>query len=264
MTHPSFDIISQLGQSEFCRPDIDLLKLFKDHVWDMRVYIPGDQIDLPDHQVATHFSLTRGVDQALPVLPLYLREAEVGKARADSGFFAARFNLAVLFAESNRADVQLLDGAASLLIPHDKLLELRDMLAYVDVSVAVDGDEAAQRDAMLTFASRARAYCARHAEVDMLHLATLKTGGGRSMLVGALSAASYAMHAQALQHISMQVFRPGWRFMLLDEARGHATLIRDLRKTPPCYVKLEGQGWWHKIKSHFETPALSLIGLKPA
>lgn len=263
MTHPSFDIISQLGQSEFCRPDPELLRLFKDHVWDMRVFIPGDQIDLPDQQVATHFSLTRGAGQALPVLPLYLREAEIAKARAESGFFAARFHLAILFAESNRADVLLLDGESRLLLPHEKLLELRDVLTSVGVGVAVEHDEAAQRDAMLTFASRARAYCARHGEVDMLHLATLQTGG-RSMLIGALSAASYAMHAQALQQIGMQVLRPGWRFMLLDDARGHAMLIRDIRKTPPCYVKVEGQGWWHKVKSHFETPALSLIGLQPA
>lgn len=261
MTHPSFDIINKVGRAAFCKPDRKELNLFRDKVWDMRVYFPGERFDLPNEHSATHFSLNRGVGKGFPSLPLYLRESDAVKARGPESYFAAGFHLAILFSESFRADVHLFDGAESIIIPHEHLLNLRDMAALVVPSVLAGDDEAgAQKAAMLAFAVRAKAYCARHADVNSLHLASLATS--RPMLVGTLSANDYARHVNALRDISMDLLRPGWRFVLLEEAQGHAALIKTLRKTPPCYVKVPGQGWWDKLKSQFE-PALPLVGLKP-
>lgn len=264
MQHPSFDIISKLEHSEFFQPDPELLKAFREQVWRMRVFIPGDQIDLPNRQVATHFSLNKGAGKGCPVLPLYLRESDVVKAHGQCNYFTAEFDLIFVFAESNRADVHLIVGSDGILIPHEKLLELRDMVCGGDEGLPMSEDEvAAQHEAMITFAIRARAYCSRHADVEMLHLGTLMTSSAKPMLVGALNADRYAMHAAALKEISMEVFLPGWRFLLLEEACGHAAMIRDLRKTSPCYLKVDGLGWWKKFKANFESPPLSLIGLKP-
>ena len=263
MTHPSFDIIRTLGRSEFCKPDLAALDGLRNTVWDMRVYIPGERIDLSDHQTATHFSLNKGHGKALPCLPLYMREADVVHAHGAEEYFAARFHLALLFSESYRADVRLIDAGDSLLIPHEKLLELRDMAGLSDDPADLAAEEtAAQRDAMLAFAQRARAYCARHADVATLHLATLATPCGRPMLLGSLHSERYARHAHALNEISMDLFRPGWRFLLCEEARGHAALINNLRATAPCYEKVAGLGWWGKLKSQFATPVLSPLGLQ--
>jgi hypothetical protein len=262
MTHPSFDIISNLGRAEFCKPDYELVQAFKTRVWDMPVYIPGERFDLPHSQCATHFSLTKGVGKGYPRLPLYVRESDVAKATGADGYFAAKFHVAILFSESYRADAHLIDDGVSLLIPHEKMLELRDMTNAADGELPSSADATeAQRGAMLAFAARARTYCARHAEVHSLHLATLTTRGARPMLVGKLHAALYAKHARALQEISMDVFQPGWRFLLLEEAPGHTALIRQLRAPVPCYAKVAGQSWWDALKSQFATPALSLARL---
>jgi hypothetical protein len=260
MQHPSFGIIRRLEQSEFCQPNPALLKAFREQVWHMRVFIPGDQIDLSNRQVATHFSLNKSMGNGFPVLPVYLHEGDVVKAHGQCNYFTAEFDLLLLFAESNRADVHLLGHGEGILIQHEKLLDLRDM---VDDGLPMTDDEvAAQHEAMIRYAVRARAYCSRHADVQMLHLGTLMTLGAKRMLVGALSADRYARHAEALNEINMEILPPGWRFMLLEEARGHAAMIRDLRKTPPCYLKIDGQGWWKKFRANFESPPLPLIGLK--
>lgn len=262
MKHPSFDIISNLVSTEFGPPDDALLLAFKDTVWSMRVFIPGERIDMPDGQVATHFSLSRGPAKGLPHLPLYAGESDAAKARGEDGYFAARFHFALRFAQSYRADTELMEGTDRLLIPHEKMLYLRDLAGTGEPDAGAD-DAERQRTAMLQFAARARGYCARHGDVRALHLATINTRGNCPMLVGALDAATYARHAHALLEISMDVFQPGWRFMLLDEASGHATLIRKVRQTPPCYLKITGQGWWDKCKSQFESPPLSLVRLQP-
>lgn len=261
MTHPSFDIIGNLGRSEFCKPDLRALHALRNQVWDMRVYIPGERFDLPDQQTATHFSLRKEHGSTLPTLPLYLREADAAKCRRAEEYFAASFHLAIRFSESYRANVRLIDAGDSILIAHEKLLELRDMAGDEDAPL-VEDEIAAQRRAMLAFAQRARAYCARHAEVTSLHLATLAPSGVRPMLVGSLHAERYARHAHALNEISMDLFQPGWRFLLCEEARGHAALITDLRATPPCYMKMTGQGWWERLKSQFASPVLAPLGLQ--
>jgi hypothetical protein len=264
MTHPSFDIISKLGRSEFCKPDLAALQAFRHQVWDMPVYIPGERIDLPDRRNVTRFSLNKGHGTAFPSLFLYMREADAVAMHGPGQYFEARFHLAMLFSDSYRADVRLSDAGDSLLIPHEKLLELRDMANTGDWTAAQGAEEiAAQRDAMLAFVLRARTYCARHADdVASLHLATLTTPGAKPMLVGSLHAERYARHALALNEISMDLFRPGWRFLLCEEASGHAELIRNLQATPPCYVKVAGQGWWSKLKRQFATPVLPPLGLQ--
>lgn len=258
MRHPAFDIVTILGQGGLSRPDPETLLSFTKNVCHMRVYIPGDRLEMPTQRTATRFSLDTAPGKTLPSLPLYMRETDAIRVHGPDGYFAAKFRLALLFADAFRADARLVDGAESLLIRHDKLLALRDL----NSPKPLPAEEAlAQRDAMLTFAARARAYCARHADVNSLHLASLATPGARPMLVASLSAEHYEKHANALREIGVDEFRPGWRFVLLDEAPGHAAIAADLWKIAPCYMKVHGQGWWGRMKSKFESPALSLAGL---
>lgn len=259
MKHPSFDIITALGQAGFGRPDPETLQVFRDKVSQMRIYIPGDRIDMPAQRTATRFSLDHGLSKALPSLSMYLRETDAIKAHGPNAYFPAKLRIALLFAQSFRADVWLVQGEERMRICHQTLLELHDMNG-MGKPMAQD-EVVAQREAMLKFAARARVYCARQVNVKSLHLATLATSGGKPVLVGALSAEQYARHAVALKEISMDLFLPSWRFVLLDEAGGHAALIKELRETPPCYVKVAGQGWWNKIKNQFQSPAPSLAGL---
>jgi hypothetical protein len=262
MRHPSFDVINILAHAEFGKPDGPVLQAFKDKILHMPVYVPGNRIAMPNQRTATRFNLDKGIGKALPSVPLYVRETDAIKAHGPHAYFAAKFQLALLFAETYRADGLLVEGAERMCIAHEKLLALSDMVGLGEKAKPMSAhDIAAQRTAMLAFAIRARAYCARQADVHSLHLATLDTSGAKAMLVGALSAAHYPKHAHALKEISMQVLRPDWRFMLLDEAHGHAAIIKDLRDTAPCYMKVGGQGWWRKLTGRFESPALSLTGL---
>jgi hypothetical protein len=258
MRHPAFDIVTILGQGGLSRPDPETLLPFTRNVCHMRVYIPGDRLDMPTQRTATRFSLDADAGAGLPGLPLYMRETDAIKVHGPDGYFAAKFRLALLFADSYRADARLIDGAQSLLIRHDKLLALRDLNSPKPLS---SEDLHAQREAMLTLAIRARSYCVRQADVNSLHLASLATPGGRPMLVGSLSADHYEKHANALRELATSEFRPGWRFVLLDEAPGHAAIATELWKIAPCYMKVPGQGWWGRMKSKFESPALSLAGI---
>ena len=259
MKHPSFDVVTLLGQAGLSKPDPETLLSFTKNVCHMRVYIPGDKIEMPTRRTATRFSLDTGVGQAFPSLPLYMRETDAVKVHGPDGYFAAKFRLALLFADSFRADARLVDGAESMLIRHEKLLALRDLNSPKPLS---DEETVAQRDAMLTFAARAKAYCAKQPDVNSLHLATLAAPDARPMLVASLSANRYARHANALRQIGIDEFRPGWRFVLLEEAPGHAALARDLWKIPPCYMKVPGQRWWSRLKTRFESAPQSLMTLR--
>lgn len=258
MKHPSFDIVTILGQAGLSAPDPETLRSFRVNVCPMRVYIPGDRLETPKQRTATRFNLDTAGGKELPSLALYMRETDAVKAHGPDGYFAAKFRLALLFSDAFRAHARLIDGNENLLIRHETLLALRDM----NTPKPMPSDEVvAQRDAMLTFVTRARAYCARQADVNALYLATLAAPGAAPMLLASLSAERYARHASALKEICVQEFRPGWRFVLLEEAPGHAALARDLWQTAPCYAKVPGRRWWHKIKSRFESPALKLTGL---
>ena len=262
MNHFSFDIISKLAHADFLQPDLTLQQSFNDHVLSMPIFILGEQIDMPCEQTATEFLLDKASATKLLSLPLYLHEADAVMACGEGEYFAAGFDLAILFAETNRVDARLVDGIESLHISHETLLQLRDIGATEHTAVPIPDEEiAAQREAMLTFAVRARAYCARHTDVDMLYLGTLTRPGVTPMLVGALSAQQYARHAQALTQLSIKVFQPRWRFMLFGDACGPANIVKDLRQTPPCYRKVIGQSWFAKLKNKIEAPTLSLIGL---
>lgn len=259
MKHPSFDIITLLGQTGLATPDPQTLRSFRINVCPMRVYIPGDRLETPKQRSATRFNLDTAAGKELPSLPLYMRETDAVKAHGPDGYFAAKFRLALLFADAFRSHARLIDGAQNLLIRHEALLALRDL----NTPKPMPSDEvAAQRDAMFAFAKRARVYCAKQADVNALYLATLAIPGAAPMLVASLSAERYARHASALKEISLEEFRPGWRFVLLEEAPGHAQLARDLWTTPPCYAKVPGRRWWHTFKSRLESPALTLTGLK--
>lgn len=259
MKHPCFDVISVLGQAGLSQPDPETLLSFTKNVCHMRVYIPGDKMEMPTQRTATRFSLDNGVGQAFPSLPLYMRETDAVKAHGPDGYFVAKFRLALLFADAYRADARLVDGADSLLIRHEKLLALRDLNAPKPLPAE---ETVAQREAMLTFVTRARAYCAKQADVHSLHLATRAAPSARPMLVASLSADRYARHANALRDISIAELRPGWRFVLLEEAPGHAAVARELWKIPPCYAKVSGQRWWTRLKARFETAPLSLLTLR--
>lgn len=258
MKHPSFDIVTILGHAGLSKPDPETLLSFTKNVCHMQVYIPGDKIDMPTQRTATRFSLDTGVGQALPSLPLYMRETDAIKAHGPDAYFAAKFRIALLFADSFRADARLIDGAESMLIRHEKLLALRDLNSPKPLS---EEEIVAQRDAMLTFAMRARSYCAKQADINSLFLATLAAPGARPMLVASLSAERYARHAYSLKELAIGEFRPGWRFVLLEEAPGHAAIARDLWKLPPCYMKVPGQRWWGRLKRRFEARPLSLLTL---
>jgi hypothetical protein len=258
MKHPAFDIVTLLGQAGLAAPDPETLRSFRINVCPMRVYIPGDRLETPKQKSATRFNLDTAGGKELPSLPLYMRETDAIKAHGPDGYFAAKFRLALLFADAYRSHARLIDGKENLLIRHETLLALRDL----NTPKPMSADEVvAQRDAMLTFATRARAYCAKQADVNSLYLATLAVPGAGPMLLASLSAERYARHATALTALCAEEFRPGWRFILLEEAPGHAALARDMWQTTPCYAKVPGRRWWHKIKTRFEAPAPTLAGL---
>jgi len=262
MKHPSFDIISALEHADLFHPDLALQQSIRDHVRSMPVFMPGEQIDMPDDQIATQFCMEKVNGETLLLLSVYLREADVVAAYGQGEYFEAPFDLAILFADSNRVDVELCEDMASLRIAHDTLLQIRDLGGMEEPAIAPsDDDIAAQRDAMFTFAVRARAYCSRHPDIDMLHLGTLTRPGVAPMLVGALCTQHLARHTRALKELSMKVFAPRWRFLLLDDGSGTANILRDLRNTAPCYRKVEGQSWFDRLKSKTKTPTLAIIGM---
>jgi hypothetical protein len=259
MKHPSFDVVTVLGHAGLSQPDPVTLLSFTKNVCHMRVYVPGDKMEMPAQRVATRLSLDTGAGQTFPSLPLYMRETDAIKAHGPDGYFVAKFRLALLFADAYRADARLVDGSESMLIRHEKLLALRDLNSPKPLTAE---ETLAQREAMLTFATRARAYCAKQVDVNALHLATHTAPGARPMLVASLSANRYARHANALREIGIAEFRPGWRLVLLEEAPGHAALARALWKLPPCYMKAQGQRWWQRLKRRFDSAPLSPLTLR--
>ncbi len=261
MTHPSFDLISKLEHADIFQPDIELQQSINHHVRHMPVFIPGEQIDMPHDQTATQFRLNKGPAGTPLSLPLYLREADIVGDYGQGEYFAAQFDLAILFAQSSRVDADLVDGTQRMRICHDMLLQMRDIGGAPDDGAAISEEEiAGQRDATLTFALRARAYCARHADIETLHLGPLTRPGVTPMLVGTLSAQRTAMHLNAFKELASRMFEPRWRCILFGDADGPANILQDLRQSAPCYRKMDGQGWLEKIKNKIEAPALALIG----
>lgn len=256
MKHLSFDLISKLEQADIIQPDMQLQRAINDHVRHMRVFIPGERIDTPHDETATQFRPNKGGAGALLSLQLYLHEADIVSDHGQGEYFAAEFSLALQFAQSSRVDAELVDGKQRMRICHDTLLQMRDV---GDTPIS-DEEVAAQLDATLTFALRARVYCARHLDIESLHLGTLTRPGVMPMLVGTLSAQHTDMHLKALKDLATRMFEPRWRCVLFDGSNGPANIISDLRQVPPCYMKTEGQGWLEKIRNRIEAPALALIG----
>lgn len=262
MPHPSFDLFHQLSAVEFDDSNLQLLQALKDNVNQARVWIPGRQTPAADRQIATCLHLRHLMANVAPVLPLYVNRDDAIAQCGEEGFFAGTIQMAIGFAEAERIDADLQDGYQALRLSHDRLLEIRDMVGLGEPGVPMSDNEVLrQREAIMSFATSARHYCARQPDVETLHLATLTTSGIKPMLVASLSAARYETHASALTALSRQWFLPAWRFLLLDHGKERITLMNELMTMRACYQKRQPRAWWSAILARFGKPKVERIEL---
>ena len=260
MAHPSFDILSQLLNAAPGR-NTSALPQFRDEVWSMPVWAPGQQVPMPNGQTATSLHLAAGTGDALPLLPAYLNEAEAAAEQGGGNCIAVPFRFLILFAESNRLDVALTDGGQVLAIAHDGLMALRDAEGLGADGVPVTAEEVRQMaQAVERFAAQARAYCASQAEIASLHLSLVSMTGVKPMLMGWLDGGR-GEQAAALELLSRQFLQPNWRCMVFAGLRSEGRLVEELTALPAVYERQANQGWFGKMKQKLSAPAVQVIQL---
>ena len=227
----------------------------------MPVWVPGEQVAVANGQMATSLHLAAGTGDALPLLPVYIHEAEANDAQGSGNCITVPFRFLILFAESNRLDVTLADGGQVLVMSHDDLMALRDAEGLGGDGVPVTAEEVGQMaQAVERFAAQARAYCASHAEIASLHLSLVSITGVKPMLMGWLSGGR-GEHAAALELLSRQFLQPNWRCRVFDGLRSEGRLVEALTALPAVYERQASQGWFGKMKQKFSAPAVQIIQL---
>ena len=260
MAHPSFDIISQLLEAD---PGAltSALPRFREEVWSMPVWARGEQVAVANNQTATTLQLAEREGDELPLLPAYLNEAEAAAGLASGSYVCVPFRFLLLFAESTRLDVALMDGEQLLAISHDGLMHLRDSAVLGNEGVPVTAEEVGQlAQAVERFAAQARTYCASHADIASLHLALVSMTGVKPMLMGWLSGGRDE-HGLALELLSRQFLQPSWRCRVFDALPSEGRLGEALTALPAVYARQASQGWFGKMKQKLRAPAVQIIQL---
>ena len=260
MAHPSFGIISQLLEAD---PGTltSALPRFREEVWSMPVWVRGEQVEVANNQTATTLQLAAREGDELPLLPAYLNEAEAAADLASGSYVCVPFRFLLLFAESTRLDVALMDGEELLAISHDGLMALRDAEGLGGEGVPVTAEEVGQMaQAVERFAAQARAYCASQADIASLHLSLVSITGVKPMLMGWLSGGR-GEHAAALELLSRQFLQPNWRCMVFDGLRSEGRLVEQLTALPAMYERQASQSWFGKMKQKLSAPTVQIIQL---
>lgn len=260
MAHPSFDIISQLLDAD---PGAltSALPRFREEVLSMPVWARGEQVAVANNQTATTLQLAEREGDELPLLPAYLNEAEAGAEPGSGSYVRVPFRFLLLFAESTRLDVALMDGEQLLAISHDGLMHLRDSAVLGNEGVPVTAEEVGQlAQAVERFAAQARTYCASHADIASLHLSLVSMTGVKPMLMGWLSGGRDE-HGLALELLSRQFLQPSWRCRVFDALPSEGRLAEALTALPAVYERQASQGWFGKMKQKFSAPAVQIIQL---
>lgn len=231
----------------------------RNEVWNVPVWVTGTQTAVPEGKQLFNLKLQPGDGDALPTLRVYLDESEALEALGQEGCFESQFFLVTVIADSHRCNVGVVSGETEFFMTHEGVLVLRDMVRMGSDHIPVSEEEANELfSAIRLFAKQAHAYCAEQPDVQRLYLAMAVTSGLKPQLMGLLVAANADHHADALTELNQQVFRPGWRFLLLDPLATH-DIVDALKSLPPYYDRQAGNGLWARIQRKFSPPIVPLI-----
>lgn len=263
MPHPVTNIIYQLFDASDAGDISTASDAFKRQIWHRSFWVAGTNTVADNGEVLVTMDLSDPVNGTNQIISVFVNQEEAVAKFGEDGCFCLTFRVILVFAQTRRMDAYLFEGDGGLLITHDQLLILRDQAALGGEGNPMSEQEVHQHQACATeLASRARAYCAGHSDIDSLHLSIIMTTGVTAMVGATLKAGRTQEHADALPRISDELLQPGWRFYLYEYAEGGEGMVGLLKQHPPCFLRARDTGMWNKFKNTFSAPGVGIIQME--
>lgn len=233
MDHPAIDIIQTvLGGTNPMLPEA--FKRFKSDIWDLPVWVPGHATE----RGGTKFLFQTNGAQRLPKLSMFSDEQEARTLWGSGPCMAIPFKYAIYLANEKQYDLDLFFDRQLLSLNHDKLLEMRDLVALQHSSEAMTPQEARhQENAVKEFIGDARNYCCAKPDIETLHIAIVCIKGSKPRLAAALKSHAGHRHEAALLAIGMKKFLPQWGLRFFHHDGHERAWIDLLNAVAPSYDK---------------------------
>lgn len=233
MDHLAIDIIQTvLGDTSTTPPEA--FKKFKNDIWELPVWVPGHATE----SGGTKFLFQNEAGQRLPKLSMFSDEQEARDVWGAGPCMAIPFKYAIYLANETRYDLDLFFNRQLLSLNHDKLLEMRDLVALQSSGEAMMPEEALRQvKAVKKFIASAREYCSAHADIAALHIAIVIVKGSKPRVAALLACGAGRRHEAALQSMGLKKFVPAWRFRVFRHDGEETAWIKPLSAVSPCYEK---------------------------
>ena len=199
-----------------------------------------------------------------PVLFAYIQEAQARGMDQTATWLHQPLGVLTLLADEKHLHVAVIDGEDNMVLSHEQLVHLRDLMALTTPGAQRHAVSDTQYvDRISTLMARARAYCLAQPDVRSVHLAAVATGSAPMFAAILVDAANAPIHQQALQKLHSEAMRPGDKLMFLDrlDLGIHPTLVEALCEQEPIYRKLPDTGWWGRMKQRWYSPRLVILDI---
>ncbi|MFN3915516.1 MAG: hypothetical protein ACK4K3_11455 [Aquabacterium sp.] len=199
-----------------------------------------------------------------PFLFAYIHETQARGIDPAATWLHQPLGVLTLLADEKHLHVAVIDGEHNVVLSHDQLTGLRDLMTMTAPATQRDAvNDNLYVDRISTLMVRARSYCMAQPDVRSLHLAAVAAGSTPMFAVFLLDAANAPIHQRALQQLHAETMRPSDKMLFLDRLDPgiHTSMIAPLSKQDPVYRKQPDLGWWGRMKQRWHSPRLVILDL---